>query len=155
MCPFTFPKTERSWARILKRVQQVSLGRQEAPNIYGITVFQVELCPSKKKKKEDKKKQTPPYIGGTSLAKTPCLNAWDLGLIPRWGGSPGRRKWQPAAVFLPGECHGQRSIPESDTTKATEHACTQETRFCLLETHMLHLKKQDATTKTDDPTGCN
>ena len=44
-----------------------------------------------------------------------------------------RRKWQPTAVFLPGESHGQRSLvgyspqghKESDTTKVTEHASTQ------------------------------
>ena len=43
---------------------------------------------------------------------------------------PWRRKWQPTAVFLPGECHGQRSLAgyspcsckESDTT---EHRHTQ------------------------------
>ena len=37
---------------------------------------------------------------------------------------PGRRAWQPTAVFLPGESHGQRSlvdygVAESDTTEAT------------------------------------
>ena len=46
--------------------------------------------------------------------------------------SPWRRKWQPTPVFLPGECHGQRSLagcspygcPESGTTEATQHART-------------------------------
>ena len=40
------------------------------------------------------------------------------------------RKWQPTALFLPGETHGQRSLAghgpwgrrESDTTEATKHA---------------------------------
>ena len=36
---------------------------------------------------------------------------------------PWRRKWQPTAVFLPGETHGQRSLvgynKESDMTEAT------------------------------------
>ena len=40
---------------------------------------------------------------------------------------PWRRKWQPTPVFLPGECHGQRSLAgyspqgrkESDTTEVT------------------------------------
>ena len=41
---------------------------------------------------------------------------------------PWRRKWQPTPVFLPGESHGQRSLPgyspwghkESDTTELTK-----------------------------------
>ena len=45
-----------------------------------------------------------------------------------------RRKWQPTPVFLPGESRGQRSLvgccpwgrTESDTTKATLHACIGE-----------------------------
>ena len=40
---------------------------------------------------------------------------------------PWRRKWQPTPVFLPGECHGERSLEgygpqcckESDTTEVT------------------------------------
>ena len=46
-----------------------------------------------------------------------------------------RRKWQSTPVFLPGESHGQRSLPghgpwdrrESDTTEVTEHARVQPT----------------------------
>ena len=42
---------------------------------------------------------------------------------------PGRRKWQPAPVFLPGKFHGQRSLAsystwgckESDTTEHAHH----------------------------------
>ena len=34
----------------------------------------------------------------------------DLGLTPGSGRSPGRRKWQPTPVFLPGEPRGQRSL---------------------------------------------
>ena len=45
-----------------------------------------------------------------------------------------RRAWQPTPIFLPGESHGQRSLAgyspwgrkESDTTEATEQACTQD-----------------------------
>ena len=46
---------------------------------------------------------------------------------------PGRRKWQPTPVLLPGKSHGQRSLAgyipwgrkESDTTEnARTHACT-------------------------------
>ena len=50
----------------------------------------------------------------------------DVGSIPGLGRS-WRREWQPSPVFLPGECHGQRSLvgqspwghKESDTTEAT------------------------------------
>ena len=60
--------------------------------------------------------------------KNPPANAGDtgdVGSIPGSGRSPGRRKWQPTLVFLPGKFHGQRSLrgyspwghKESDTTK--------------------------------------
>ena len=42
--------------------------------------------------------------------KEPADNAGDAGLITGSGRSPGKGKWQPAAVFLPGESHGQRSL---------------------------------------------
>ena len=62
------------------------------------------------------------------MVKNPPANAGhtrDTGLIPRLGGSPWSRKWQPTPVFLPGESHGQRSLGsyspwgrrESDTTE--------------------------------------
>ena len=40
-----------------------------------------------------------------------------------------RRKWQPTPVFLPGKCHGQRSLvsyspPSCKESDTTEHACT-------------------------------
>ena len=34
----------------------------------------------------------------------------DKGSVAGSGRSPGRRKWQPAPVLLPGESHGQRSL---------------------------------------------
>jgi len=51
----------------------------------------------------------------------------DAGSILGSGRSPWRRAWQPSPVFLPGECHGQRSptgynpwgCKESDMTEAT------------------------------------
>ena len=126
----------------------MSLGRQEAPNIYGITVFHVELCAPQKTKKQNKKTLHRRDFSGGPVAKTPCLNAWHLGLIggedplKEGNGNPLQcsclenptdrgRAWR-ATV---------RGITESDTTEGTEHACTQETRFCPLETHMLQLKK--------------
>ena len=44
-----------------------------------------------------------------SQSVTPC-NARDPGLIPGSWRSPGRMKWPPTAVFLPGESRGQRSL---------------------------------------------
>ena len=37
-------------------------------------------------------------------------DARDMGLIPGWGRSPWKRKWQPTPTFLPGKFHGQRSL---------------------------------------------
>ena len=35
----------------------------------------------------------------------------DTGSIPGWVRKiPWRRKWQPTPGFMPGECHGQRSL---------------------------------------------
>ena len=47
---------------------------------------------------------------GGSEGKASAHNAGDLGLIPGLGRFPWRRNWQPTAVFLPGESHGQRSL---------------------------------------------
>ena len=44
------------------------------------------------------------------LVKNLHVNAGDLGLIPRFGKTPWRRKWQPTPVSLPGKFHGQRSL---------------------------------------------
>ena len=51
---------------------------------------------------------------------------------PWVGKVPWRRQWQPTAVFLPGESHGQRSLAgyspwgckESDRTEVTQHTST-------------------------------
>ena len=56
-------------------------------------------------------------------------DVWDAGSIP----GSGRREWQPALVFLPGESHGRRSLAgyspqackEADTTEETEQARVQ------------------------------
>ena len=66
--------------------------------------------------------------GGASGEESTC-NAGD-GRDASWVGNIlWRRRWQPTPVFLPGECHGQRSLAgyslwghkESDVT---EHAYT-------------------------------
>ena len=45
-----------------------------------------------------------------SEGKASAYNAGDLGSIPGLGRSPGRRKWQPTPVFLPGKSHGRRNL---------------------------------------------
>ena len=47
------------------------------------------------------------------VVKNPPTNAGDIrdvGLIPRSGRFPWRRKWQPTPVFLPEKSHGQWSL---------------------------------------------
>ena len=59
--------------------------------------------------------------------QTICLQCGRPGFNPWAGKMPWRRKWQPTAVFLPGESHGQRSLAgdgpwgrkESDMTEVT------------------------------------
>ena len=64
------------------------------------------------------------------MVKNPPANAGgirDGGSIPELGRSLGGRAWQPTAVFLPGEPHGQRSLAgygpwggkELDTTEVS------------------------------------
>ena len=49
-----------------------------------------------------------------SVVKNPsawqCRRHSRLGVDPWVGKIPWRRTWQPTSVFLPGECHGQRSL---------------------------------------------
>ena len=69
------------------------------------------------------------------VIKNPLANAGDVrdpGLIPEWGRSPWRRKWQPTPAFLLGKSHGQRRLvgysswgcQESETTEGTSHTHT-------------------------------
>ena len=61
-----------------------------------------------------------------------CRRQKRCGFDPQVGKIPWRRAWQPTPVFLPGECHGQRSLVSyspwgcqgSDTTEATQPAHT-------------------------------
>ena len=50
-------------------------------------------------------------LPSSSDGKASACNA-DMGSIPGLGRFPWRRKWQPTAVFLPGESHGQRSLAD-------------------------------------------
>ena len=64
------------------------------------------------------------------MVKGSACNAGDPGLILVWE-DPWKRKWQPTAVFLPGEFHGQRSL------WATIHGVTKsQTGLSDKHTHM-------------------
>ena len=56
------------------------------------------------------------FAGGPVVKDLPTSagDTRDVGSILGLGRSPGRRKWQPTPVFLPGKFHGQRS-PMSDS----------------------------------------
>ena len=49
------------------------------------------------------------FLVAQTVKESAC-NSGDLGLIPGSGRFPWRGKWQPSAVFLTGESHGQRSL---------------------------------------------
>ena len=58
------------------------------------------------------------------------VNAGHSGSISGPGRSPWRKKWQPAAVFLPGETHGQRSLVGYSTQGHTESDRTEHAHTC-------------------------
>ena len=74
------------------------------------------------------------FPGGSEGKESACQCKWRPRFHPWVRKIPWRRAWQPTPVFLPRESHGQRSLvgyspwghKESDTTKATEHACDKE-----------------------------
>ena len=45
------------------------------------------------------------------MVKVSAYNAGDPGSIPGLGRRPGRRKWQPTLVVLPGKPHGWTEEP--------------------------------------------
>ena len=74
------------------------------------------------------------------MDKESAYNAGDTGryeFSPQVRKIPWRRAWQPTPLFLPGECHGPRSLvgygprghKESDVTEATEHTPTMVCGF--------------------------
>ena len=79
--------------------------------------------------------ETPVGLPGDSMVQTAC-QCRRCGFDPWVEKIPGRRKWQPTPVFLPGKSHGQRSLAgyipwcrkESDTAKCLEHSPARETR---------------------------
>ena len=71
---------------------------------------------------------------GTTSGKEPayqCRRLKRCRFEPRIKKNPWRRAWQPTSVFLPGESHGQRSLPgyrpqvhkKLDMAEVTKHAC--------------------------------
>ena len=70
------------------------------------------------------------FPGGPVVKNLPVMQETQKSLIPGSGRFPWRRARQPAPVFFPGECLGQRSLAgyspwghqELDMTEATKHA---------------------------------
>ena len=52
------------------------------------------------------------FPGGSVVKESvcQCRSCKRCGFNPRVRKIPWRRKWQPTPVFLPGECHGERSL---------------------------------------------
>ena len=84
------------------------------------------------------------FPGGASGKEPACQRTRSkrCGFDPWVGKIPWRRAWQPTAVFLPGETHGQRSLvgysswgcKESDITELTQNP---HTNFLALYTDSL------------------
>ena len=79
-----------------------------------------------------------PFIKVTVSKESAC-NAGDGGFDPWVGKIPWRKEWQPIPAFLPGKCHGQRSLAGFsplgrkglDVTKALSRADQNETTLKL------------------------
>ena len=63
-----------------------------------------------------------------SVVKNPPANAGALGLIPGLGRSPGRKKWQPTPIFLPGKSHAQRNLAGHSPWSHKESYMTEHAR---------------------------
>jgi hypothetical protein len=66
------------------------------------------------------------FAGGSVIKESTCQRCRRHGFNPWVGKIPGRRKWQPIPVFLPGESHGFMvdyspwDHKESDMTECTQ-----------------------------------
>ena len=75
---------------------------------------------------------------GGSVVRNLPVNAGHMGSVSRSGRYPWRKKWQPAAVSLPGESHGQRSLAgyspqghtESDTAEHAHMHLGDKIKYC-------------------------
>ena len=69
--------------------------------------------------------RTQAWAGDLEVTQVAGGQTWERGFNPWVGKIPWRRAWQPTPIFLPGESHGQGSLPgysqwgrkESDTTE--------------------------------------
>ena len=50
-----------------------------------------------------------------------------------------RRKWQPTPVFLPGKCHGERSLADYSPWGRRESDTTEHARTCMRCIHTQHV----------------
>ena len=64
-----------------------------------------------------------------------CRRCRRCGFDPWVGKIPWRREWQPTPVFLPGEFHGQRSLPGYSLWGCKESAMTEEISVWCMHTH--------------------
>ena len=71
--------------------------------------------------KKDKARGFP----GGPVGKNPPAKVGDTGSIPGSGKIPWTRAWQPTAIFLPGESHGQRSLAAQSPQGLEESDMTQ------------------------------
>ena len=71
-------------------------------------------------------------IPGGSEGKVSTCNSGELGLIPRSGRSPWRRKWQPTSALLPGKCQGQRSLVGYSQWHRQKSYTTEQLYFTLI-----------------------
>ena len=73
----------------------------------------------------------PRWLSGKESASK-CRRCKRRGCDPWVGESPWRGKWQPRAVFLPGESHGQRILARTvhGVTKSLTRLSTERTHVC-------------------------
>ena len=69
--------------------------------------------------------------------KASAYSAGDLGLIPGWGKTPWRRKWQPTPLFLSGKSHRQRSLAGYSPWAGKELDTTDPLHFTWLDGTLL------------------
>ena len=63
---------------------------------------------------------------GGSVVKNPSANAGNAASITGSERSPGKGKWQPTPVFLPGKSHGQRSLSGYSPWSLKESEMTEQ-----------------------------
>ena len=77
--------------------------------------------------------------GGSDGKESTC-NAGDPGSVPRLGKSPGEGNDLPTPVFLPGEFHGERSLPSYRAWDCKQSDMTEEIALCFKLSDILVIK---------------